>query len=248
MNGTPQAFEANPASESRHSPNAWPLLCSLAGTLLLAVLFQFLPGPAPKTPNRVLPLEEFFPMSLSGWIGEDLPLGETEAVSDKTRRLLRFDEAFQRAYRKNGAEFVLYVAYWKAGRMPARDVAFHTPDQCWTSVGWKRTSADYAYRMKLNDRELAPGQLREFASFEDHQYVLYWHVLNGETIVYSPDRPPTQIETIRSLLRHGVTHKGEQYFLRLSSRVPPDQLCRDEGFKALMELLATLGPGLGGKA
>lgn len=251
MRSSAQSIPVNqsPAQVTAGVPaRTWVLLASLTLVVFLAVSFQFIASSAPHRPLRTLSLEDYFPRNLSGWAGEDLPLGETEAVTDRARKLLRFDEAFQRLYRKRGMEFVIYVAYWKAGKMPAREVAFHTPDQCWVSVGWKKSYADYAYSLKLDNGELAPGQLREFDSSGDHQYVLYWHVLNGECIVYSPDGPPTQLETIRSLLRHGMTHKGEQYFLRLSSRVPPDRLCHDEGFRALMELLATLGPGYSRKA
>jgi len=222
----------------------WVLLACLGFIVAAAWLLQILPSPNSAAVKRDVPLADYFPYALGGWTGEDRPLGETESVSDAAEKLLHYNDVFQRTYRKKGREFVLYVAYWSAGRMPARDVASHIPDQCWVGVGWKRTATDYHYQMEIEDHLLAPAQYREFDAPGDHQYVFYWHILDGKTILYNPDGPPTQLATIKSLLRHGMTHKGEQYFIRLSSQVPPAQLWTDGGFQAIMELVAPLGPGL----
>jgi hypothetical protein len=111
-------------------------------------------------------------------------------------------------------------------------------------VGWKRTAANFGYRHDFEGRSLAPAQYREFDAPGDHEYVLYWHIVNGRTVFYSGDGPPSQLTTIKSLFRHGMSHKGEQYFIRISSKTPFDQLWQEEGFQAIMELVAPLGPGL----
>jgi hypothetical protein len=222
----------------------WALLGYLVVIVFAAGLLQVLPTGGSAVVKREMPLADYFPRALSGWTGEDRPLGETEAVSNTAKKILGYDDVFQRRYRKKNEEFVLYVAYWSAGKMPARDVATHIPDQCWVSVGWKRTAADYHFKLNAESRPLAPGQYREFDSPGDHEYVVYWHILDGKTILYSPDGPPSQLATIKSLLRHGMAHKGEQYFIRLSSQTHPEKLCEDPGFQAFLELVAPLGPGL----
>lgn len=230
-----------------HSPAMWRRRALLAGLILLllsACIFQILPSPNSMAVERAAPLAEYFPTAIDGWSGEDRPLGETESVSTTAKRILDFDEAFQRVYRKKGHSFILYVAYWKAGKVPARDVAFHIPDQCWVGVGWKRTATNYRYQPLFEGRLLAPAQYREFDAPGDHENVIYWHILDGKTIVYSADGPPSQLATLKSLIRHGMTHKGEQYFIRLSSETPLEQLWTDEGFQAIMELISPLGPGL----
>jgi len=228
---------------SRMRPSGWApwvLLASLGLIVTAAWLMQFLPNPNTASIKRDLPLADYFPYALGGWTGEDRPLGETESVSSAAEKILGYDEVFQRTYRKKGQEFVLYVAYWSVGKMPAREVAAHRPDLCWVGVGWKRTAVDYHYPMAIEGHRLAPAQYREFDAPGDHEYVLYWHILNSRTILYSG----TQLVTIKALLRQGIAHKGEQYFIRLSSPIPPGQLCQDGGFQAIMELVAPLGPGL----
>ena len=128
--------------------------------------------------------------------------------------------------------------------MPAREIAFHVPDQCWVSVGWTEHAADYNYRREFEGRWLAPAQYREFESVGGRQYVLYWHILNGRTIVYSSEGTHSQLTTLGALFRLGLSHKGEQYFIRIASGSPLDELWNDEGFQELMELIAPLGPGL----
>jgi hypothetical protein len=128
--------------------------------------------------------------------------------------------------------------------MPAREIAFHVPDQCWVSVGWTQSAADYHYQREFEGHLLAPAQFRQFDGPNGHQYVIYWHILNGRAIVYSADGTHSQMTTLRALLRFGLRHKGEQYFIRIASQGPLDDLWNDEGFQEIMELIAPLGPGL----
>lgn len=240
-----------PAPATSFFPASWrerSVLITLLLLLPLACVLQLIASPDSAPFKRQRPLAEYFPTTIAGWTGEDRPLGETESVSKTALKLLNYDEAFQRVYRKNGKEFVVYVAYWKAGKVPARDVAFHTPDQCWVGVGWKRMAIDYRYQPAFEGHLLAPAQYREFDSPGDRVYVLYWHILNGQSIVYSADGPPSQIATIKELFRHGYAHKGEQYFIRLSSEIPPNLLWTDEGFQSILELIAPFGPGFVSKA
>ena len=218
---------------------AWLVL-----VLVIAVVLQVLPGRDSVVIKRELQLADYFPREMAGWRGEDRPLAETQAQLTRVNKLLQFDEALLRVYRMAGQEFSVYVAYWKPGKMPAREIAFHVPDQCWVSVGWRERAADFHYQREFEGRRLAPAQYREFEAGNEVQHVLYWHILNGRAIVYSADGAHSQLTTLNALFHHGLSHKGEQYFIRIASAMPLDELWNDEGFQEIMELIAPLGPGL----
>lgn len=239
-------------SEIVTRPAGWPqtnkmhriLLAGLTLMLTTAFVLRALPYPKSAVVKRDAPLADYFPREMAGWRGEDRPLAETEAVAGAVKTTLNYDEAFLRVYKKRDQEFSVYVAYWQAGKMSSRELAFHIPDKCWIAVGWKRTAADYHYQREFEGRMLAPAQYREFDGLNERQYVLYWHIFNGRAIIYNPDGSPSDLSMFTDLLRRGLRQKGEQYFIRIASRNELDQLWNDEGFQEIMELLAPLGPGL----
>ena len=247
MEHRPITAEAPPRPAAmRRAPRL--LLAGLTAVLAAAVGLQVWPTPDPEVVKRSLPLADYFPRAVAGWQGEDRPLGDTEELTRAAGRILNFDEALVRDYHRGGREFSLYVAYWRAGKMPAREIAFHVPDQCWTAVGWRQVAADYRYQRAFAGRLLAPAQYREFTALRGREYVVYWHILDGRAIIYSPDGTPSQLDTFQSLLRHGLGHKGQQYFIRLASAQPLDTLWNDPGFREILELVAPLGPGLDANA
>jgi Protein of unknown function (DUF3485) len=239
MNG-PARSGSDPAT--RPAPRG--LLLLLAAALALAVGLQLLPYPAAVTVPRDTPLADYLPLQAGGWIGEDRPIAETEALVGAVQETINYREALLRAYRKDAVEFTVYLAYWEPGRMSSREIAFHIPDKCWTSVGWKRTAADYHDRRDLAGLELAPAQFRIFEAGEQRQHVLYWHIFNGRTILYNPDGSPGDLTMLTDLLHRGLRQKGEQYFIRIASNTPLENLWPDRGFLEIMELVAQLGPGL----
>ena len=48
---------------------------------------------------------------------------ETEAQVKAVEKVLNYDDALLRIYRKGDQEFSVYIAYWRAGKMPARAAA-----------------------------------------------------------------------------------------------------------------------------
>jgi hypothetical protein len=213
-----------------------------------ACLLQFLPYPQAKGSGRNIILEEYIPPTPDGWRSKDHPLGETEAVSGAVKKILNYDEALLRTYQKAGFEFSIYVAYWRAGKMSAREIAFHIPDKCWVAAGWKRLSANYHYQKVFEGRPLAPAQAREFEAGGTRQFVIYWHIFNDRTIIYNPDGSPSDLSVLDDIVHRGLRQKGEQYFIRISSPAPLDSLWNDEGFQEVMEQIALLGPGLSSTA
>ena len=220
------------------------LLVGLALLLTTAVALQVMPCPQPAAVTRDAPLTDYFPREVAGWHGEDRPPAETEAQVAVVKKVLNYDETLLRVYRKGDQEFSVYVSYWRPGKMPARELASHVPDVCWVAVGCTQSAADYHYQREFEGHLLAPAQYRVFDTLNGRQYVIYWHILNGRAIVYSTNGSLSQLTTLSALFRHGLDHKGEQYFIRIASRSPLDDLWNDEGFQEIMEFIAPLGPGL----
>ena len=229
---------------SASSRSQWILLAGVAALLAAAVALQFRPIEAPVVILRQLPLADYFPRNAAGWHGEDQPLGATEAELGAVHKILNFDEAVFRTYRRDDRSFSLYVAYWRPGKMPAREVDFHVPDVCWVMVGWKKHAADYHFERQFEGRWLAPAQYREFDDSNGRQYVIFWHILDGRAISYSADDAHNQMNTLGAVFRMGLDQRGEQYFIRLSSGRPFEEVWNDEGFQEILELTAALGPGL----
>jgi len=231
------------AATQRHRREKW-LIIGLILTLSAGVLPQILPRSRPAVLKPNLSLADYLPQDMAGWHGVDKPLAETEALAGTVKSILNFDDAVLRVYRKRDEEFSVYIAYWQPGKMPARDIAFHIPDKCWTATGLKRTAANYHYQREFDQTKLAPAQYREFEAPNVHQSVIYWHIFDGKAIVYNPDGSPSNFSLLTDLFRRGLNQRGEQFFIRISSPRELNALWSDRGFLEVIELIAPLGPGL----
>ena len=241
----PSPSRTRPVRSARHPRRpAWLIVCILSLSTIVAAGVQLIPCPLARVVLRGALLADYFPPSMCGWKGADKPLADTEALMKQVGKILNFDEAFHRSYSKGGMEFSVYVAYWAPGKMPPREIAFHIPDKCWPTAGWKRTAAVYDYVLSVGDTSLAPAQYREFVLHNVTQNVLYWHIFNGRVIIYNRDGSPSDLSMLTDLLHLGFRLKGEQYFIRINSATSLETLRQDEGFQQILELLAPLGPGL----
>lgn len=222
----------------------WALPAGLTLLLAVAVSVQALPQKQEALLKPKLALAEYFPMDSGGWQGHDEPLAETEALAGTVQTILNYDDAMLRFYKKGGQQFSVYVAYWTPGKMPARDIAFHIPDKCWTATGMTRTAANYNYQKEFDGQPLAPAQYREFESPGVKQAVIYWHIYDGKTIVYNPDGSPSDLSMVTDLMKRGLKQRGEQFFIRIATPGQLEPLWNDQGFRDIIELIAPLGPGL----
>lgn len=202
-------------------------------------------GPEPGQPVRS-PLSELLPNGGAGWQAEDLPLGDTEMLSDRIEQELRYDEMLFRNYSNGPRQFAVYVAYWRPGKITPRDVEFHTPDRCWIHAGWSRQAHDMHYQLGGASAGLKAGQWRVFdAPGTPAQEVVFWHVVDGEVDNYSDLQGPSDWEILGSLFSYGVKMKREQYFIRVSSAEPMSQLMQDAFFRSVMDALKSLGLSAG---
>lgn len=79
-----------------------------------------------STSYQPIGLSEQVPYSVTGWSGEDEPLGPTEFLKSSVEKNLNYDDMINRRYVKGSNVIGLYAAYWTPGRMPVQKVALPT--------------------------------------------------------------------------------------------------------------------------
>jgi hypothetical protein len=219
-----------------------------AGLLLGALGLQFVSFRSASTgdlssPRRVGHLLTKIPASVVGWTQRDDQLGATEFAQKSAEGLLNYDDYLYRQYSQAGRSFSLYVAYWSPGRMTPARVSGHTPDVCWTGAGWVVKEEAHGYVLRLGKRMLKGGEWRrmELPGVAEQQ-VLFWQLVDGEP--YSTSTVlgfmPSPVDFWRENLRYILGGQPEQYFVRLSSSVPFEELKEDAGFGELVEALEGL--------
>lgn len=195
---------------------------------------------------RPVMLAERLPRALPGWTGRDAPLGSTEIVRSATEKILNFDDFANRIFRRSGGEFGVYVAYWSPGRMPVQKVASHTPDRCWSENGWTCEALRAGEQVPWREGVLKPAYWRIFTPPANHgarQYVLYWHLVGGELYDYGTgfNRKPNPIQWWRETVHYALKGSADQYFIRLTSDRPFEEIWQDPGFQEVLSALAKLG-------
>jgi len=119
-------------------------------------------------------------------------------------------------------------------------LASPTPDRCEPAVAaGSPAAADWSA-----DVTLRPAQWRKFSSPQGlPQYVLYWHLV-GEELYHYGDRfnaRPHPLKWWRDTLGYAIKGSQEQYFIRLTSGQPFEELAGDAGFQAVLSALGAMG-------
>lgn len=215
------------------------LLFFAAFFLLLAVLLQAVIPNLPQPPPRVTqPLDALIPRELPGWTCTDVPLAETEELRARVGEILSFDDHISRLYRRGDTEILLYVAYWKPGQVPVKQVHEHTPDICWVRNGWQPLIR--AHHVQVSSA-LLPCEERTFSQKGQLAYVRFWHIV-GQDVYSNPDSAYGQISLnfLKSLTQFGLNQRQEQLFVRISSNQPLPTIATGQAEDPLAPLLHLL--------
>ena len=144
---------------------------------------------------------------------------------------LRTTQLVERTYTKiiagQPSLLSVYVARWSPGQAPVSLVASHTPDACWPGSGWlPQPDTPPQAALTLAGRTLPRAESRIFQSARSApQRVWFWHVYDGRVINY---RDPYSVPALLELaLRYGFRREGEQYFIRITSNLPWEQLSQE---------------------
>ena len=220
----------------------------LAGLLALVLLSEFAPArPRGFTGELGSALPE-----VSGWTRREIPIAGTSAAMASAQGILNFSQAKQVLYTRNGAQILVYVAYWEPGKVSVVDAGSHNPDSCWVNNGCVRTERLYAVPGRVGDRELLPYELGQYiVPNGGKQNVAFWHLVNGEPNRYEDqqagwrngligrlERLPLVWKDIRS---YGFNQKNEQMFVRISSNMRIEDLFADPANAGLWNALGRLG-------
>jgi len=222
----------------------WAFPVATVVVLVVGISLQVLAGRKPVLEGTLnIPLVEAIPYEFPGWTVENLDLGATESVTERSHNLLKLDDFVHREYRREGQTFSVYVAYWKPGKMPVRLVNQHTPDRCWTEVGWTCADREWNVAFSVGDQELQPAQwgIYELGDFRQHTY--FWHIVGGRVHWYGGERMNTRssISSIwEDFMKYGLNVHREQFFIRIVSPDPLDTLWEEKVFLEVMDDLAKL--------
>ncbi len=217
----------------------------LVVVILLAVIgiqFASYLTPVPES-TLTQKLDILIPSTLPGWEVKDLDLGSTESVTARSHSLLKLDDFVHRSYSRGDRSFTVYVAYWESGKMPVRLVNQHTPDRCWTEVGYICTDRKWNIERTVNGKQLQPGQWGIYELNDFKNYTYFWHIVGGEVHWYGGNRVNTRssLSTVwEDFRKFGLNVHREQFFVRIVSAQPMDDLWDEAGFNTVLSDLADL--------
>ncbi len=233
----PSAPTASPASVT---PVRWPyriFWISSGLTLALAVFFYLNSRVTAQSPTAAPQLASLLPAQAPGW--QVTTPGDLYRFSG----ILQTTQLLQRSYvrpteTQGFVELTVYISYWAPGQTSVSRVASHTPDACWPGSGWtSQTAAGKRIQAAtLAGLQLAPAEYRFFRNESGYtQHVWFWHIFDGRVIDY---RDPYSLPALfRIALQYGFRRQGSQYFIRISSNRPWDELA---GEPLLREILTNL--------
>lgn len=220
-------------------------LGTVASILCLGVVLQWLGWKKPtRTEKQSIGLANRIPRQVSGWIGRDEALGETELTRRAVENILNFDEAIYRIYRQGSREFGVYVAYWAPGRMPTRLIELHTPDRCWVENGWLCQGSKFAYRL-AQEAAFPPAQWRVFTppGRSEQTYVLFWLLVGDRSYDFGErlNRAPNPFRWWGQFVQEVTAGYRGHLFVRLTSNHPFEELAGDAGWQQVTSALVELG-------
>jgi hypothetical protein len=220
----------------------------LACLLVLVLLAEFAPArPRGFTGDIGSALPE-----VPGWTRREIPIAGSSAALASAQGILNFSQAKQVLYARNGAQILVYVAYWEPGKVSVVDAGSHNPDSCWVNNGCVRTERLYAVPGRVGERELLPYEYGQYiVPNGGKQNVAFWHLVNGEPNRYEEqqagwrngligrlERLPLVWKDIRA---YGINQKNEQMFVRISSGQRVEELIADPANGTLFNELSRLG-------
>jgi len=174
-----------PSTDSRIRPIGWRSVWPTTALLSLAVivLWQF-----PRFwYSRTDPRQGFF------WLGEQAQLTgwrfKDEPVSDTAEAVLAADKIVNGEFvKENGPAVRVFSAKRYSEKESEFDMFSHTPDRCWTSVGWKvEPVAPEFIALNLHGMEVT-FERRVFVKGAHRELVYFGALVGGQPLPYRIDQ------------------------------------------------------------
>lgn len=210
----------------------------LLGGLSLRAYFALVPPPEATLKE---PLATILPEELQGWSIRDLDMAESPESSARISDFLNFDDALFRVFERGDTFIGLYIAYWTPGKASYRWAGAHTPDTCWVLNGWTCDDREYSVPFSHEDTRFQPAEFGIYSKDGSAQNVYFWHLVGGEAFGYEQQGTPNIFAALIDIQEHGLNLREEQFFIRLSSNQPLDELKQMAGFDAILDGLAAIG-------
>lgn len=164
-------------------------------------------------------LAKALPLRIGDWVGQDVPLGETEAVKAAVATL-DYDDYVYRVYRQGQESIFVYAMHWRQGRISVREMSGHTPDGCWIANGARWIGAPTQQPFKIGPRWTAPAEVRTFR-FPGGAAVnaAWWHIWGGTVIPrsFASKTLLPMVAELRLWLGQHRGHADDQWLVRLHS-------------------------------
>lgn len=213
--------------------------------VLVAIAVQWTGSFRETSQPRAAHLAGSITATIPGWLGRDVPLSANEFLESEIEKTLNYDEVVNREYTRGDENFGIYAAYWGAGKMPTRFVASHTPDRCWTENGMRCLEMKFRHVAAFEGQPLQPAEWRRFESVHGQKpvYVLYWHLVEGRIYDYGNrfNAVPSPRLWLKDAVQQMLLGSREQYFIRLTSSTPLEDIWNDPGFAEVLRGLKHLG-------
>lgn len=159
-------------------------------------------------------LSEALPADIANWSYRDIPLGPTEFSAAASKKILGFDDYINREYTSGSIRVGVYIAYWKPGKLTARMVRGHVPDNCWVAAGWHM-------QRPANPRiKMFPGLEFERRTFTEQNRsldVAYVQIVGGKVHTFSKAQASGLGDDLMHYWDWRSAGPKEQYFIRISS-------------------------------
>lgn len=220
-------------------PRARFLVVGSAGSIaILAIFFATyrasMPGIA-ESPPEIMAL---FPDHAPGW--RSATARNLYQFSDVLRTTHLGERTYIREDDGDVTQLTVYISHWPSGTAPVSLVASHTPDACWPGTGWVAQPERYRNALlNIGDRQLPVAEQRFFLNGDYPQYVWFWHIYDGRVLNY---RDPYSVSALLELaLKYGFRRQGSQYFIRISSNRPWDDIAAEPLLGQIVAKLSPLG-------
>lgn len=168
-------------------------------------------------------------------------MGDTELGKTMVNRILRYDQAFYAQFSSAGKAFSVYIAYWQPGKIDIRGVNAHTPDTCWVQSGWDTRMHQSGFTGPQGNAELLAGEYRCYENNGTIQYVAFWHLLGGQAIPMWRNGFPKPAFMWKIFKGNVRMLSAEQYFIRISSPQPLEEMWNEPIFQDMLHALTSTG-------
>lgn len=206
----------------------------------MAAVAVIWPGKATKD-FKIPDFKSTLASDLDDWTWQDRPLAESPEMLKVIDETVRFDEAVYRTYHRGDLSVAIYVAYWLPGTVDIRDVEYHVPDNCWVNNGWRIDQGFDDYRLSLPDgKKLLVGKYRLMEKDGGKVHLAFWHLVGGKSLII-PWETASVFVYPKIIKQTGIESQQEQYFIRVSSTHPFEDLMKDPDFIEIIEGIANFG-------